>query len=65
LPGLYTINSVLKPDTAQTEEKIAEIQRAIGAMQYLSSSTLLKCTKVCGNPSGHCAHHPAARHGHY
>ena len=31
-----TVNSVPKPNTAQIEERIAEIQRAIGAMQYLS-----------------------------
>ena len=54
-----------KRDTAQIEEKIAEIQRAIGAMQYLSSGTLLKRTKVCGNPNCHCARDPAARHGPY
>ena len=54
-----------KPDPAQIEEKIAEIQRAIGAMQYLSSGTLLKRTKVCGNPNCHCARDPAARHGPY
>ena len=54
-----------KPNTAQIEEKIAEIQRAIGAMQYLSSGTLLKRTKVCGNPNCHCARDPAARHGPY
>jgi hypothetical protein len=56
---------VPKPNTAQIEEKIAEIQRAIGAMQYLSSGTLLKRTKVCGNPNCHCARDPAARHGPY
>ena len=54
-----------KPETAQIEEKIAEIQRAIGAMQYLSSGTLLKRTKVCGNPNCHCARDPAARHRPY
>ena len=59
------VNSVAKSDTAQIEEKIAEIQRAIGAMQYLSSGTLLKRTKVCGNPGCHCARDPAARHGPY
>lgn len=54
-----------KPDAAQIEEKIAQIQRAIGAMQYLSSGTLLKRTKVCGNPHCHCARDRAARHGPY
>lgn len=49
----------------QAEEKIAEIHRAISAMQYLSSGTLTKRTKVCGNPNCHCARDPAARHGPY
>jgi hypothetical protein len=56
---------VPKPNTAQTEEKIAEIQRAIGAMQYLSSGTLLKRTKVCGHPNCRCHVDRAARHGPY
>jgi hypothetical protein len=47
------------------QEKIAEIQRELSAMQYLSSGTLLKRTKVCGNPRCHCATDPAARHGPY
>jgi hypothetical protein len=47
------------------QEKIAEIQRALTAMQYLSSGTLLKRTKVCGNPRCHCATDPASRHGPY
>jgi len=34
-------------------------------MQYLSSGTLLKRTKVCGNPQCRCARDPAARHGPY
>jgi hypothetical protein len=49
----------------QIQEKIAEIHRALSAMQYLSSGTLLKRTKVCGNPRCHCATDPAARHGPY
>ncbi|MBK7249848.1 MAG: hypothetical protein IPI06_02800 [Gammaproteobacteria bacterium] len=52
-------------DTAETKEKIVQIQRAISAMQYLSSGTLLKRTKICGNPRCHCARDPAARHGPY
>ena len=53
--------------TARTraEEQIAEIQRTIAAMQYLSSGTLLKRTKTCGSSSCRCAHDPAARHGPY
>jgi hypothetical protein len=47
------------------QEKIAQIQRALSAMQYLCSGTLLKRTKVCGNPRCHCATDPASRHGPY
>jgi hypothetical protein len=49
----------------KSREKIAEIQREISTMEYLSSGTLLKRVKVCGNPRCHCASDPAARHGPY
>jgi hypothetical protein len=49
----------------KSEEKIAEIKRSLSAMQHLSSGTLLKRMKVCGNPRCHCASDPAARHGPY
>jgi hypothetical protein len=49
----------------KSREKIAEIQRTLSAMEYLSSGTLLKRMKVCGNPRCHCASDPAARHGPY
>lgn len=48
-----------------SREKIAEIQRLLSGMEYLSSGTLLKRMKVCGNPRCHCASDPAARHGPY
>jgi hypothetical protein len=51
--------------STKSREKIAEIQRALSAMEYLSSGTLLKRMKVCGNPRCHCASDPAARHGPY
>jgi len=54
-----------KPTAREVKQKIAEIQRALSAMQYLSSGTLLKRTKVCGNPHCRCASDPAARHGPY
>lgn len=54
-----------KATTREVKEKIAEIQRALSAMQYLSSGTLLKRTKVCGNPRCRCASNRAARHGPY
>jgi hypothetical protein len=49
----------------KSRQKIAEIQRTISGMEYLSSGTLLKRMKVCGNPRCHCASDPAARHGPY
>src|SRR5271167_1370087 len=49
----------------KSREKIVEIQRSISAMEHLSSGTLLKRMKVCGNPRCHCASDPAARHGPY
>src|ERR1700751_5477611 len=51
--------------TRAVKEKIAEIQRTLSAMEYLSSGTLIKRTKVCGNPHCRCASDPAARHGPY
>jgi len=59
---------VPKTDNAkrlEIKEKIGQIQQAIAQMQYLSSGTLLRRTKVCGNPSCRCASDPAARHGPY
>jgi hypothetical protein len=49
----------------KAEEKIAEIKRSLSALEHLSSGTLLKRMKVCGNPRCHCASDPAARHGPY
>ena len=51
--------------TTKSHEKIAEIQKSISAMAHLSSGTLLKRMKVCGNPRCRCARDPAARHGPY
>jgi hypothetical protein len=51
--------------STKSRGKIAKIQREISSMQYLSSGTLLKRMKVCGNPRCHCASNPAARHGPY
>jgi hypothetical protein len=50
---------------AKSEQKIAEIKRSLSALEHLSSGTLLKRMKVCGNPRCHCASDPAARHGPY
>jgi hypothetical protein len=56
---------VANAKSTKSREKIAEIQRTLSAMEYLSSGTLLKRMKVCGNPRCHCASDPAARHGPY
>jgi hypothetical protein len=50
---------------AEIQARIAEIQHTLAAMQYLSSGTLLKRTKRCGNPRCRCATDPGARHGPY
>jgi hypothetical protein len=52
-------------NSAKSREKIAQIQRTLSDMEYLSSGTLLKRMKVCGNPRCHCASDRAARHGPY
>jgi hypothetical protein len=49
----------------EVQQKIAAIHQVLSGMQYLSSGTLLKRTKRCGNPRCHCAKDPAARHGPY
>lgn len=49
----------------ESEGKIAEIKRALSAFEHLSSGTLLKRMKVCGNPRCRCASDPAERHGPY
>ena len=59
------MSSVVNAKAAQSEEKIAEIKRSLSALEHLSSGTLLKRMKVCGNPRCHCASDPAARHGPY
>jgi len=54
------------PQHADTSrEKIAEIKRSLSSLEHLSSGTLLKRMKVCGNLRCHCASDPAARHGPY
>lgn len=50
---------------AQARDRIAEIHRALAALQYLASGNLLKRMKRCGNPRCHCATDPAALHGPY
>jgi hypothetical protein len=57
--------TVAAAKSTKSRAKVAEIQRALSDMEYLSSGTLLKRMKVCGNPGCHCASDPAARHGPY
>ena len=52
-------------DADTSREKIAEIKRSLSSLEHLSSGTLLKRMKVCGNLRCHCASDPAARHGPY
>jgi hypothetical protein len=50
---------------SEIQERIGEIHHLLSGMQYLSSGTLQKRTKRCGNPRCRCATDPAARHGPY
>ena len=50
---------------AKSKENIAEIKRSLWALEHLSSGTLFKRLKVCGNPRCHCASNRAARHDPY
>lgn len=49
----------------RARDRIAHIQAALNAMDYLCSGTLLRRTKVCGKSGCRCAHDPDARHGPY
>jgi hypothetical protein len=61
----HEISAAVNVKAAKSEEKIAAIKRSLSALEHLSSGTLLKRMKVCGNPRCHCASDPAARHGPY
>ena len=47
------------------QERIARIHESISQIEHLSSGTLLKRMKRCGNPRCACANDPAALHGPY
>jgi hypothetical protein len=49
----------------QARERIARIKKAIAAIDYLSSGTILQRTKKCCRASCACATDPSARHGPY
>ncbi len=57
----YRLPQIVK----QARQRIARIQVALTAVDYLCSGTLLKRMKVCGKPGCRCAQDPAARHGPY
>ena len=47
------------------QERIERIHQSINDIEHLSSGTLLKRMKRCGNPRCACAKDPDARHGPY
>lgn len=47
------------------QQRIARIHESISDIEHLSSGTLLKRMKRCGNPRCACAKDPAAQHGPY
>ena len=49
----------------RARERIARIQAALGAIDYLCSGTLLRRMKMCGKPGCRCTEDPDARHGPY
>ncbi len=59
------MSSTVNVKAMKSEEKIAAIKRSLSALEHLSSGTLLKRMKACGNPRCRCASDPAARHGPY
>jgi hypothetical protein len=59
------MSSTVNAKAIKSQGKIAEIKRSLSALEHLSSGTLLKRMKVCGNPRCHCASDPALRHGPY
>jgi hypothetical protein len=54
-----------RPTLEEIHRNIEAIQHAVSTMQYLSSGTLLKRTKMCGNLNCRCHVDRAARHGPY
>ena len=56
-----------RPETIikNAHERIARIRQTLSEIDYLSSGTLLKRTKLCGKPNCRCAQDPSARHGPY
>ena len=57
--------SAVKPSLLEVRQQVTRIHQALAAVEYRSSGTLHKRTKVCGNPNCRCASDRAARHGPY
>lgn len=57
----------LKPEQVllQAHERISNARKALAAVEYLCSGTLLKRMMKCGKASCRCQDDPAARHGPY
>ena len=49
----------------QIRSRIERIRQEVAALQTLSSGTVLKRMKTCGNPNCACHHDPDKRHGPY
>jgi hypothetical protein len=49
----------------EIRDSIAAIRQALSDMEYVCTGTLLKRTKMCGDPSCRCHIDRAARHGPY
>jgi hypothetical protein len=63
--GVIPMPPAAETTLAQIRANIAEIHQALSTLEYLATGTLLKRTKVCGNPRCRCATDRAARHGPY
>jgi hypothetical protein len=50
---------------SEIQERIVEIHQKLSEIKYLSTGSLQRRTKRCGNPACRCATDPAARHGPY
>lgn len=49
----------------EARRKIAEIHEALSGMEHLSTGSITKRMKLCGNPKCQCRVDRAARHGPY
>ena len=54
-----------KPNRRRLRQRTLALRRAISAMDFIATGTLLTRTKVCGRPNCRCASDPSARHGPY